>query len=440
VVAAGARIDLALPARCTVAELLPALVRAVGASGDPAGWALHRLAGPALPAEQTVAAIGLRDGEVLHLLPTGYPAAEVVFDDLIDAVASNVGAAPGCWRPAWSRRVALVAAAASFAGATTAAATMMAGPAGTLVAGLIAVSLLAAGVTLARRGADALGAALAGAGMPGLLAAVLTGPDWAGLTAAPQRLGAGCVAVAGYAVLAALLLTAYRMWFLAAAGTAAAGALAVGASTAGGFPMSALAAATLVLAVLITPAFPALSLRLAALSAPEVPADMAAFRAAEQPTPAAEVVDKTRVAQRTLTALLTAATVAVVSAAAFLLSGPNKFGWLLSALGGLVMLVRSRAYPYAGQRGALLAGGAVLLAAAAVVAAHAGGLIPLLVGAAALLIGVGCAVHAVRAGRRAPSAYWGRLLDIVDFVAVTALVPVAVGVLSLYRSAQGIVG
>jgi type VII secretion integral membrane protein EccD len=473
VVSENARIDLALPGHCTIAELLPALVNATGAGGDAASWALHRLAGPALPVDRTVASSGLHDGEVLRLLPAGSAPTEIVFDDFIDAVASNVSTARGRWRPEWSRRVALAVAVAAFAGASTAAAVAPVQQIGSLVAGLVAVLLLVAGVLVARRipaparaettevgtvgpgatatatatgsgsgaaeGVRATGAAIAAAGMPGLLAAILTAPILPTLNG-PERLTAAAAGVVVYALLAAALLAAHRIWFLVAAGVSAGAALAVATSTAGGFPARAAAAVMLVLAVLCTPAFPALSLRLAKLPAPEVPADIATFRAAEQPTPATQVADRTRAAQDALTALLAGATLTVVLAGTVLVIAPDAFGLLLTTLGALALVVRSRAYTHAGQRIALLTGGALLLPASALATAKLGGGAPLLAGVAVLLAGLGCAVHAVRAGRRAPSPYWGRILDIFDFVAVTALIPVAAAVLGLYRSAQSLTG
>src|SRR5262249_43144249 len=146
-----------------------------------------------------------------------------VFDDLIDAVAGNVATAPGRWRPAWSGRVALLAAVALFAGGAVAAATLATRPFGPLVAGAAAGLLLVAGVVLARRNTAVLGAALAGAGMPALLAAILvgpggTGPGWAGSPLAPMPVEAACGAVAVYALLAAILLPAHRAWFAVAFG------------------------------------------------------------------------------------------------------------------------------------------------------------------------------------------------------------------------------
>jgi hypothetical protein len=153
------------------------------------------------------------------------------------------------------------------------------------------------------------------------------------------------------------------------------------------------------------------------------------------------VAGRTRTAEAALTSLLAAEAAIVVVGGAVLLRMGGTTGWCLTSLAGLALLVRSRAYLSVAQRAALLcAGTAVLVATAARLVIQGGNWTPLVVGALALLIGVGCAVHAARAGRRPPSPYWGRFLDIVDFIAVTALVPAGAAVLGLYGSIQSLAG
>ncbi|MET0496576.1 MAG: EsaB/YukD family protein, partial [Actinoplanes sp.] len=187
------RIDVALPAQSTIAELIPLLARAITPQGEHQGpFELSRLGGAPLPGDRTVAAAGLRDGELLHLAAVGHGTAVAVFDDLVEAVASNVRDAPGRWRPALSRRVATGVAVLAFGGAALAAATMATWPVGPITAGLTALLLLTAGVTLTRvRDAATIGAALAAAGLPCALSAVFgwtagafpTGPAAAALSA-----------------------------------------------------------------------------------------------------------------------------------------------------------------------------------------------------------------------------------------------------------------
>jgi type VII secretion integral membrane protein EccD len=449
VVGETGRVDVALPGMSTIAELVPVLVRATTAPGDTAAhrtrFELRRIGGAPLPGDRTVAALGLRDGELLHLVAAGHGTAAAVFDDLVDAVAGNLSDAPGRWRPALSRRVAMLLAVLAFGGASLVAATMATWPAGPIAAGLVAVLLLTSGVTVsrARDNRKTIGSALAGAGLPCLLAGAFGlggGVLSATLAGTARPMGSALAAVTGYALLAAILLPAHRAWFSIGAGAAAAGAVAAAVVATGNASPTAAAAVLVVLAVVVSPAFPILSLRLGRLPVPEVPTDMAAFREAESPTPAAEVAGRTRTAEAAFTALLTAESAIVVAGGFVLLRAGGTAGWVLTGLAGLALLVRSRAYLSVAQRAALLCAGPAMLVATAVhLVRHGGGWTPLAVVAAALLAGAGCAVHAVRAGHRPPSPYWARFLDVADFIAVTALVPAGAAVLGLYGSIQALV-
>ena len=445
VVGENGRIDVALPAQSTVAELVPILARAIAEPGDPgaypSGFELRRVGGAALPGDHTVAALGVRDGELLQLVAAGHGTPAAIFDDMVDAVAGGVSGAPGRWRPALSRRLAGLVAVVAFGAAALVAVLTAPWPAGPVAAGLTAALLLAAGVTVTRvRDAAAIGSALAGAGMPCLVAAGV-GLFGAGPGGTARSMVAALAAVAGYALLGAILLSAYRMWFSTAVGTAVAGA-GTAAVVATGYAAPAGAAAVLVvLALVVSPAFPILSIRLGGLPVPEVPTDMAAFRATETPTPAPVVAGRTAAAEAALTSMLTAEALVVVVGGAVLLRAGGTAGWILTGVAGLALLVRSRAYLSVAQRAALLSAGLTVLAATAVVLVLRGGdTAPPAVGVLALLAGAGCAVHAVRAGHRPPSPYWARFLDIVDFVVITALVPAGAAVLGLYGSIQALAG
>ena len=73
VVAPNTRIDLALPADVAVADLLPMLLdmsgEAAAADGGSrhGGWCLAKLGGDALDNSQTLASLGIVDGDLLQL-------------------------------------------------------------------------------------------------------------------------------------------------------------------------------------------------------------------------------------------------------------------------------------------------------------------------------------------------------------------------------------
>ncbi|WP_344661309.1 EsaB/YukD family protein, partial [Catenulispora subtropica] len=122
VVSPRARVDVALPVQSTVAELVPELVRLSDAQRHAgpghAGWVLTRLGGAPLPPDLTVAAAGLRDGDVLYLVPRERQGAPMLFDDVVDAIASASENSDGAWRPAVAHRVGAAGGALALAGAT----------------------------------------------------------------------------------------------------------------------------------------------------------------------------------------------------------------------------------------------------------------------------------------------------------------------------------
>ncbi|WP_369799365.1 EsaB/YukD family protein [Micromonospora sp. M42] len=86
--------DLALPSDVPLADLLPTLLRYAGEDlADEGvrhgGWALSRLGGQPLDGGRTAAQLGVRDGEVLYFNPRAATAPEIVFDDVVDAVATS---------------------------------------------------------------------------------------------------------------------------------------------------------------------------------------------------------------------------------------------------------------------------------------------------------------------------------------------------------------
>ncbi|WP_229715950.1 type VII secretion integral membrane protein EccD, partial [Mangrovihabitans endophyticus] len=448
VVAGGRRADIALPAPCTIAELTPVLLHAVAPhladeEAGTRGWVLRRVAGPPLAGAQTVAASDLRDGEILHLVPAGLDAPVAVFDDTVDAVADNVRTGPGRWGPRLSGRVGLAVAVLSFVLAAVTMAAAVAGPAGPAAAATMAVALLSAGVVVERRrGLPDLAVALTAAGVPAAAAAAAAAGAGRLPTAADPALCTAALAVTAlYAAVAALLLRLRRAWFVAGTGVCASGAVAAACVTVGVAGPASAAAVLVVLAVVLTPAFPGLALRMGGLPVPEVPADMATFRDAEQPTPATETAGRTRAAETALTALLAGSAATVVAGGAVLLDSGVTAGLALTAAAALALLVRSRAYAAAAHHAVLLAAGmGMLVAVSAKVVLVYGGPAAAAIGAATLAAGIGCAVHAARAGRRSPSPRWARLADVADFVMVTSLVPLGVWVLGLYGSAQALAG
>jgi type VII secretion integral membrane protein EccD len=155
----------------------------------------------------------------------------------------------------------------------------------------------------------------------------------------------------------------------------------------------------------------------------------------------ADVPARTRVASDALAGLLAAVALVVVAADVVLVRSSDAWAWALAGLSGLAMLLRARAYTRAVQRGALVAGGvaALVVAAPGLFMSGPPGLRPALIAGLAGLGVVGLA-YGVRARANQPSPYWTRLLDGLEVLAVVSLVPLAAGVLGLYRTARGLGG
>jgi hypothetical protein len=299
------RIDLTLPAGSPLAELVPQLVRLVGSRGGqplPAGgWALSRLGGPPLPGSVTVAGAAIHDGEVLYLNPAGTPPAELVYDDVVDAIAGATESRTGSWQAPASRIAGTVVAGLLLA-VIPLALLLSALPRSQVAvgAGALAFLLLVAGTAVARAYGDStVGATLAAAGLPaalvaGLAAATRTaataGPTATGGTApdhgasgslggigslvgsgplvGPASLAVGLVAVAVCAALAAVLVADRAAWFIPAAVVAGIGGLTATVPAAFGVATTGAAAVMVALAIAASPIMPAVALRIGRLPLP----------------------------------------------------------------------------------------------------------------------------------------------------------------------------
>src|SRR5689334_14325421 len=163
------RIDVALPEHVALAELLPEVLRHAGEGladdGEKhGGWVLRRTDGVALVTSQGLFPQGVRDGEVLHLVPAHNDWPELEYDDVVEAIAEGARRRGSAWTAA-STRTATLAAAGVLLG-TGLIAILLAGPAwsGAAVAGLVvAVVLAVAGVTASRAYNDGRAGAALGA-------------------------------------------------------------------------------------------------------------------------------------------------------------------------------------------------------------------------------------------------------------------------------------
>ena len=91
------RLDLAMPHQVPLAELLPEVLRRAGEAGPeldgaaaPAGgWILRRGDGGSLNGDTALAHQGVRDGDVLYLVPRNLTWPEPDYDDVIEEIAAS---------------------------------------------------------------------------------------------------------------------------------------------------------------------------------------------------------------------------------------------------------------------------------------------------------------------------------------------------------------
>jgi type VII secretion integral membrane protein EccD len=439
------RVDLALPADVPLAELLPDLLQRAGdgladQGQQHGGWVLHRFGGARIAATESMAAAGVRDGEVLHLLParTGWPEPE--YDDVVDEIAVRSRRLGARWSGATTRIAAVLA-----AGAVLLVGLVSIGGAGAPVLGLAAV-LLGAGVLASRAyGEPLVGVALSAYSLP---AAFVGGLHLLGVgSLTPSHLIVATTALVVWAVAGALgaggvppesgrSTAAGGLWIFV--GGAAAGLLGSTAAMLATATDAARAAAVLLVAAVAGGALaPSLAIRLGRLPLPVVTLPPGA-----DPVVLGARPDRDRVlaavarSDAMLTGLLLGVAVAATGGA-WVLRDAGPAALALTLVAGLALLLRARLLVTVRQRAPLLAGGTAML-----LMPFATGAVPLgrLAVPVLAVVVVGLAAAGVRYRRRAPSPYLGRAADIVEVLCLISVIPLAAGVLDLYAAMRGLSG
>ena len=443
IVAPKTRMDLAIPSDVPLADLLPTLLRYVGQDfadegAGKGGWGLRRLGGPLLDNSRTPAQLEIRDGEILYFTPRNATTPEVVFDDVVDAVATATRDRSGKWTVQSTRRFSLLFATAALLGG--AAAVLFAGPpqlpAGItgLVAGfvlLLTATVLSRAAGDSRTGTVLALVALVYAGIGGLL--VLAGDRGLSELAAPHVLLAatalivyGALATIGVGASGPVLLGATVVG--AALGTAAGISLAFEADAAVG------AAAVGTVAFGVVPFLPMLAYRLARLPVPSLPTGPEDLKSDTETVNGARILALSDQAERFLTGLLWTVAVIVFGAEVVLALHGTLPSLLLCTVFALLLLLRARPLMGWQQRTGVLAMGSLGLGlVAAVVFCQNSGLIRLAVVPGVLLAMAAIAlVYGLLVAGKRISPLWGRTLDIIEVFLIVAVVPLAAWVCGLY--------
>ncbi|GAA0815493.1 type VII secretion integral membrane protein EccD [Spirilliplanes yamanashiensis] len=457
------RVDVALPEHVPLVELLPEVLKHAGEGladdGEKhGGWLLRRVDGAVLAIAQGLFPQGVRDGEVLHLVPARQAWPELEYDDVVEAIADGARRRGAAWTAASTRAATLTAGGVLLG--VGALVILLGGPrdGAAWVALGVALLLTVAGVGASRAYGDGLaGAALAGFGLPyaflGGAALVATGDrtgplPLAGWIAEPELL-AGSVFTLVLALLGAVGVAASVRVFAAGGFAGLLGALTALAAYLPG--VSAPGAAAILVAVLVCGigALPLLAIRFGKVPMPPVALPTGedatrGFTAAGSGAldAARERPDRTRVfaavarTEELLTGMLIGH--AVLASCAFLVLAGDGWGQILTAVAAAALLLRSRLFVTVRQRVPMITAG--LLGLGALALAVAGGGTVLLWTGVVLVLAVLTVVGGATYSQRPPSPYLGRAADLLDTLIVISVVPVACAVLDLYDKVSGLAG
>jgi type VII secretion integral membrane protein EccD len=429
------RLDLAIPHQVPLVELLPEVLRRAGEGSrenPPGGWMLRRGDGASLLGESALAHQGVRDGDVLYLVPRNLSWPEPEYDDIVEEIAAGARQHGRAWGPAATRLFALIAAGLVLLGGLGVLVTTGSDRAtGGLVAGAVAVILLGLGGLLSRAWGDGVaGTAAAGYALPyaaasGALLLAGTGP------AADQVLVGSAALLLASVVGAVAVGTGPRVF---GAGLTAGGFGMLAALLGLVLPGAGAAAIAIVALVGGIGLAPLLAVRLGKLPLPVLTAAPDVLAAERRPDPPRVLAAVVR-ADEILAGCLLGIALASVGCVTVLAANSGISGPLLAGLASAALVLRARLFPHVAARLPLLAGGVLGLVVTGWAWFAAVDPALRLVGVAAGFVAVGALfATAATAHRRSSggSPYLGRLADLADIATVVALAPVACGVLDLY--------
>ncbi|MDN5725647.1 MAG: type VII secretion integral membrane protein EccD [Propionibacteriales bacterium] len=437
------RIDLALPGGTTLGEIMPNIVRFSGYEGGSAAdvvhnWVLQRFGEDPLDVTSDVSSLDIRDGETLHLRQLEAAMPDAAFDDVVDAVATSTTTQPA-WNSRHSQRGALILAALFLIGLPT----LLLIRQSTLL-GALAALVLSFGAGLAAVLASRAFGKLPSAVALGWMSVILGGLGGfhllqQGLAIAVLTAAAGVLLTAGVLGLAARVTT---FGFLSVALSAM--VMIIVQITAVAWPAQEVAASAVAVALLmgLTIVLPALSFRLARIALPNLPSSSDQLIADETPVQS-DIVIRAVMADKLLGAFLTATAITVTIGCLQVLRHGSIWAVLLTAAVALALMLRSRSFIGFSHRLALLASGMA-------VATMALSATLFMINNDVLRIGLGLGVgitacviltaYGTSFADKIISPVWGRLGDIVEWIAIMAIVPLVLAVLDAYTFALGLAG
>ncbi|OLR90606.1 type VII secretion integral membrane protein EccD [Actinokineospora bangkokensis] len=446
VVAPRTRIDVALPADVSVADLLPMLLEmaketTTDGGARHGGWCLAKLGDAPLDPSRTLGSLGVVDGDMLQLRKRSENPPPPLYDDVVDAIAES---APDSFRP-WTKETAhrighIAGALALLLGAV---AVLLAGPVGgvagnlapAVTAGAAAVVFVALGAVLAKGyQAPTTGVLVAAAG--GLPMAFVSG-----LYIVPGEPGRASLLLACALVLivasASIMLIGAGVTTFVAAGTAA--LLGVGAFTVAtlvAHPAPGIGAGAVAVALAALSVLPRLTIQLARLPLPNVPGSAEDLKEDTGFPDYRSIERRAGLAHEYMTGMIIGCGVAAAVGAIVSAGSPKVWGVLLGVVATLVLLLRARTYANGSQAVALLATG--MLSAAGILVGwlmQADGFERLLwvFGALVLLAAAAMVLGVVFPDQRF-SPPLRRTVEVFEAIFIAVVLPLALAVMDLYAT------
>lgn len=449
VVAPRTRIDVALPADVSVADLLPMLLEmsretAPDGGARHGGWCLAKLGDDPLDPSRTLASLGVVDGELLQLRRRAENPPAPLYDDVVDAIAE---AEPDSFRP-WTketaRRIGHVSG--GLALIVSAVAVLLAGfspgfhLAAAIVGGIAAIACVGVGATVARGyAAPTTGVIIAAAG--GLPLAFVAGMNIVpGVHNLRPGMLLGSALVVVIAAASIMLIGSGITVFIAGATAGLFGAIAFAVATI--VPSQApagVAAGAAAVALAGVSVLPRVTIQFAKLPLPNVPSNAEDLKEDSGFPDFAVIERRAGLAHDYMTGMIigcgSVASVSAVIAAGTPSAASPVFGAILAVVVAAVMLLRARSYSNGQQAIALQVNG--IIAAAGVfigwlnVADALGKLLfifgsLIVVAAAAFVLGVVFPHQKFSPPLR-------RTVDIIEAILIAAVLPLALAVMDLYN-------
>ncbi|MGC4807654.1 type VII secretion integral membrane protein EccD [Micromonospora sp. DT233] len=455
VVGPTSQVDVSLPTHIPLADMMPALLGALGPDLadrglEHSGWIARRLGGPALDESRTVADLELLDGEMVYVRPRTDQIPPLAYDDLIDGVSAGLKKRAGLWRPQTTRTVALLLFAASLAIGLVTMQLWRDHGSRTLLLAVSALLCAAGAYGVARKLADrALAGILAAASVGAAVLATVdvvaqrltevdAGPALAGLAFVGSTVGT-VVALALWLLVGPpagrwpVIVGLTFLWLL--------GTVAVLLRAQAGLDWTSVAAVLVMVTTVLRLAVPAATFKLAGFTLPEMPVEPEELQKDIDPHPAADVLDGAALADHFMTALYVVLGLVSGAAMAWLVLVPGwsapLAAWLAAAAQVLVTRPMTSTWHRLALAGPALAAMALWCVTAVTDRGSSAATSAVVFCVALALV---CALAARVAGRRRFNPIWGRLGDWTHTLAVAGLVPAAVvtmGVIAVIRARVG---